>query len=91
MSINNRFKVNDESKILTPGLIIYPKRIEHKFKMADWPDIMEIKRKKTIDNMLKPMAKPSILSIKLKAFVIATIQKIVNEIFSQKSNFESVW
>ena len=41
--------------------------------------------------MLKPIAKPSILSIKLKAFVIATIQKIVNKIFSQKSNVESVW
>ena len=32
MSINNWFKVNDESKILTPGLIIYPERIEHNIK-----------------------------------------------------------
>ena len=36
--------------------------------------------------MLKPMAKPSILSIKLKAFVIATIQKIVNEILVDGSD-----
>ena len=32
MSINKWFKVNDESKILTPGLIIYPERIEHNIK-----------------------------------------------------------
>ena len=32
MSINNWFKINDESKILTPGLIIYPERIEHNIK-----------------------------------------------------------
>ena len=32
MSTNNWFKVNDESKILTPGLIIYPERIEHNIK-----------------------------------------------------------
>ena len=44
-----------------------------------------------MDNPLKPTAKPSILSMKLKAFVIATIHKIVNEKFSQKSNFDSVW
>ena len=32
MSINNWFKVNDESKILTPGLIVFPERIEHNIK-----------------------------------------------------------
>ena len=68
-----------------------PNIIEHKFKIATWPVIVEIKKKKTVDKILNPTANPSKLSIKLKAFVIVVIQKTVKRIFSQKSSFDSVW
>ena len=44
-----------------------------------------INKKKTVDNPLNPTAKPSILSIKLKAFVKVVIQKIVNNKLSHRS------
>ena len=60
-----------------------PSKIEQNKNNSTWPVVKDIIKKNIVDTPLIPIVRPSILSIKLNAFVMASNQNTVKLIFKK--------